>query len=148
MQTRRPFTTNHIYSNPDDAIDFYEQQVEAKFPDPVVDFIYTVAELYPDALFGVQPAIISNFIAIAREGDRRSWAFVKPDHISIWVAHSRNADALIDMHPELYPPQNLTRSTRQFVDVDGGDADKEGPEAAIAFAASHARPVVEEEKFA
>jgi hypothetical protein len=146
-KTKRPFTTEFIYDDPDNAIDFYEEQVGVKFPEAVVDFLYAAAEMYPDALFCVQPAIISNFIAIAREGDRRSWAFVKPTHVSVWVAHSRNADALIEMYPELHIPENLTRSTRQFVDVDGDKASEGGAEVALGFAASHARPVEDEERF-
>jgi len=147
MAGTKPFTTDFIYDNPDDAIDFYQQEVGTMFPDQVIDFLYMVDERYPDALYAVQPSFISNFIAVAREGDRRSWAFVKPTGAAIWVAHSRNADALIQMHPELSAPVNLTRSTRQFVDVGATDADGDGAEVALVFAASHARPVLEEEKF-
>lgn len=148
MEKIKPFTTEHTWRDPDNAMDFYEEKVGAEFPDEVVDFLYHVAEVYPDALYNVQPGYSTNYVAVARKGDRRSWMFVKPDKVSVWVAHSRNADALRGAFPELREPETLTKHTRQFVDIDGASADSEGLMVAVEFAACHARPLEEElEKF-
>ncbi len=144
MPKIKPFTTEHTWDDPDEAIDFYEQGVGIEFPQPVVDLLYAVADEYPDASFNVQPAFVTNFIAVARPGDRRSWAFIKPERIAIWTAHSRNAEVLRKLHPELLEPANPTRSTRAFVDVRAEDAARQGAMVAIAFASVHARPLEED----
>jgi len=141
MQKIRPFTTEHTWKDPDNAIDFFEEQVKTEFPEPVIDLLYAVADRYPDALFNVQPSFMTSFIAVAREGDRRCWAFVRPEVVAIFTGHSRNADVLRDLFPALEVPENLTRGSRSFVDVKPESAMEDGVLVAMDFAAKHSRPI-------
>ena len=142
----KPFTTEHTWEDPDNAIDFYEEQMKVKLPEPVIDFLYAAADLYPDALYNVQPAFTTNYIAIARKGDRRPWAYAKPEKLAIWVAHSRNADTLCELFPEeLFHPENQSKASREFVDVPADRAAGEGAEMALAFASRFASPYDEDD---
>lgn len=148
-QKIKPFTTLNTWDNPTDAMEFYEQHVpmEPKFGENVADFLFWIEETFPEALYNVQASPMTNYLAIARPGDRRAWAFVHPERTSIWVAHERNGIALTGLFPELFfvaPPNLLTRNTRQFVDVLTEDLTMEGAEVALALAAAHAVPLADD----
>lgn len=141
----KPFNTPHTWADPDEALDFYEESVGTEFPESIVNLLYQVAELYPEVLFNVQPAYSTNYLAAARAGDRRSWLFIRPERVSIWVAHSRTAAALINIFEDLKEPESQTRGTRQYVDLEPEGADSEGALAAVEFAAQFARPFEEDD---
>jgi hypothetical protein len=142
----RPFKSVHTFTDPDEALDFFEEQVGGEFPDSVANLLYQVAEEYPDALFNVQPAYATNYVAVAHEGDRRSWMFIRPERLSIWTGHAKVAKVLLGSFGDaLKPPANPTRGTRQYVDVSPDDADDEAVLLALRFASEFAEPPTDDE---
>lgn len=97
----KPFTTHNDFGDPEEAAQFYETETGDVLPVTVREFLATVAAYDPEAVFNVQPGVVTNYVTAAHRGDRGGWFYAKPTGIAFRVGHWRNAEALLDAFGEL-----------------------------------------------
>jgi hypothetical protein len=101
-----PFTTAHLYKNPDEAVAFYQEATGNVIPAPFVEWLKEIKEWDGEVTFCVQPGFSTNYITVAREGDRRAWLYLRPEYVTIWVGNYRNLEAIVDYFDATREPKN------------------------------------------
>jgi hypothetical protein len=107
--TRLPklFRTPHIFDTSDEAITYFnENRIEgvAELSPEVCAFLRSVAAYDPEAVYNVQPAYSTHFVAAARRDDRWLWFYAKPAGVAFSVGDPRNVDAMLDYWDEAAEP--------------------------------------------
>ena len=104
------FRTTFTFDDPADAVAFYdanraEPDVMEEMPDEILAFLELVAEYDERAVYNVQPAWRSHYIAAANPDDHHAWFFAKPHGVSFALGDERNVAAVLSMwgDPETVP---------------------------------------------
>lgn len=140
MSKMKPFRTDYTFETPEEAIEFYQNEVGEMVGDGAAAFLSMVADYDEDAVFNVQPGVMTHYIAVARPQDRNAWAFIKPDKIVLRVGHPRNAEALTELFEEIERATPMTRGTWNDVEIALEHGGSDAADYALVFAAAHAAP--------
>ena len=94
--------TPHIFDDPADAVEYYnshraEPDSMALMPEAILDFLLYVQDYDDRAVYNVQPAFRSHYIAAANPDDHHVWLYAKPNGVSFALGDERNVAAVLSM---------------------------------------------------